>query len=332
MASTVSLQNGLTFEVQDNDSLLAGALRAGIGFPYECSSGGCGACRFDLISGAVEDTYPDAPGLSARDRTRGKKLACQSSLKEGCSIRVNTGEEYVPVVPPSRTTLMLEGIRDITGDLREFTFRSATAAEFLPGQYAMLVVPGEERPRAYSMSNLPNADGVWQFIIKRVPNGKVTALLFDDLQPGSQVALDGPYGNAWFRSESAKPIICIAGGSGLAPVLSIARAAAQDATNREIHLFYGGRSESDVFDDALVDLRTCGGHELRFRNAISNPAPDWKGATGFIHTLVDAEFEWRLVNYEFYFAGPPPMLSAIQEMLMVKYQVPFKQIHFDRFF
>lgn len=331
MGVEVRTQDGVSFSVGEGDSILTAALRAGVGFPHECCVGGCGACRFELLAGSVTELWPDAPGLTARDRGRGKKLACQSAPLESCDIKVRTSLEYVPPIRPSRRTVTLEGVMDVTGDLREFTFSGEAAAQFLPGQFALLSVPDVQGTRAYSMSNLPNPEGVWQFIIRRVAQGKATRFLFDEMRPGDTLELDGPYGAAWLREDSPRDIVCIAGGSGLAPVLSIARAAAVGQPGRSVYFYYGGRGTSDLCGQTQLAQLPGYGERLHYLAAISNPEPQWKGPSGFIHEVVEADLGAKLSQFDFYFAGPPAMVTAVQEMLMVRHCVPHTQIHFDRF-
>lgn len=331
MGIEVRTEDGQSFSVDERDSILTAALRSGVGFPHECCVGGCGACRFELLAGSVVDLWPDAPGLSARDRARGKRLACQSLPAANCEIRVRTSSDHVPPIRPGRLPVTLEAVADITRDLREFTFRSKQAAQFLPGQFALLDVPNVRGLRAYSMSNLPNAEGVWQFIIRRVAGGQATHILFDEMRPGDNLELDGPYGSAWLREDSTRHIVCIAGGSGLAPVLSIARAAAIGRSDRSVRFFYGARSTADLCGEPQLAQLPGYGERLHFRAAISDPDPQWTGPSGFIHELVEADLGSKLPEFDFYFAGPPAMITAVQELLVVRHRVPHNQIHFDRF-
>lgn len=330
---SVTLEDGRCFAADDGDTLLAGALRAGIGFPHECSAGSCGACRFDLLDGNIVDRWPEAPGLSARDRARGKRLACQSVLNGDCKIRVRTSSEYIPIHTPKRQQMVLESVNCLNFDTREFSFRGTQPAEFLPGQYALLTLPEIVRPRPYSMSNLPNEEGLWQFIIRRVPDGLATNALFDILTPGDAITIDGPYGSAWLREDSPREIVCIAGGSGLGPMLSIARGALRSTKPVPIHFYYGARTAEDICGRTeLEEMSSADGTTMKYRVALSNPTAKWSGQTGFIHELVENEIGPKLANCEFYFAGPPAMVNAVQEMLMVRHQVPFTQLHYDRFF
>ncbi|GAB2180128.1 anthranilate 1,2-dioxygenase electron transfer component AntC [Denitratisoma sp. agr-D3] len=328
----VTIEGGEVFPVASGDTLLGAALRAGLGLPYDCCSGACGNCRVELLAGDIHDRWPEAPGISKRDRAKGKYLSCQSLVEGDCVIRAKPGGEYVPPVRPTMHEATLLAVRDLTHDLREFTFRTDDAATFLPGQYALLSLPGVARPRAYSMSNLPNGEGVWQFIIRKVPGGEFTSRLFEQCQPGGGIRLDGPYGMAWLRQQAGRDIVCIAGGSGLAPMLSIVRGAMAMPIPPAVHFYYGARSRADVCGEEEVAALAGQGNGLRHVIAVSLPDPAWSGRRGFIHQCLEEDLASRFKEFEFYLAGPPAMVEAVQEMLILRHQVPLGQIHQDRFF
>jgi toluene monooxygenase electron transfer component len=328
----IQIDGGPAFEVAaDEDSLLRGALRAGIGFPHECSVGGCGACRFELLEGPMETLWPEAPGLSDRERKRGRRLACQSRPLGSCRIKVRCDAASRPPVAPRRMTATVIERRALTPDMMRFTLEVPGGAPFLPGQYALLYLPGVRGARAYSMSNLPGADDTWQFVIRRVPGGQGSRFLFEHLEPGDSLPLDGPYGQAYLR-PGPRDVVCIAGGSGLAPMLSVARGVLAENGTRTVHFFLGLRTQSDIC--LADDVTRLAGARLNSTVVLSEPSPEpaWDGATGFVHAEVERALGPTLGNFDHYFAGPPPMVEAVQEMLMVRHGVPFDQIHFDRFF
>ncbi|WP_244517182.1 2Fe-2S iron-sulfur cluster-binding protein [Pseudomonas linyingensis] len=330
--------NTCEFQQEGHDTVLRAALRAGVGFPYECNSGGCGSCKFDLLEGEVDNLWPDAPGLTERDRRKNYVLACQCRATSDLRIKMRPAQEYVPPVAPQRRSATFIGAVDLTHDIREFRFATEVNADFLPGQYATLAIPGVAAPRAYSMSNLANTQGEWHFQIRRVPSGKATERLFHELTIGDKIEIDGPYGLAWLREENSRDIACIAGGSGLAPMISIARGASAAGLlkTRNLHFFYGGRTPRDICGESLLRQLTEFGKNIHFHPVVSLPEQDpgeiWSGETGYVHDLVRRELHDRMSDFEFYLAGPPPMTKALQEMLMVGYRVPFDQVHFDRFF
>jgi toluene monooxygenase electron transfer component len=219
--------------------------------------------------------------------------------------------------------------RPLTPDMTEFTFQSEDAAEFLPGQYALLTLPGAPGHRAYSMANAANPDGQWRFIIRRVPGGRGTAVLFDSIHPGDTLELDGPYGHAYLRPDRPREVVCIAGGSGLAPMLAIADAAVQMEPRRHVTFFDGARTAADLCAAPL--LAGLPAERLTYIPVLSAADGPWPGETGFVHEAVARRLPWPFDGYEFYFAGPPPMIDALQTLLMVEHRVPYAQIHFDRF-
>lgn len=329
-------KTGSTFLQTGSDTLLRAALRAGQGLAYECNAGGCGACKFELLEGEVEELWPTAPGLSPRDRQRGRRLACQCRARGPLVIAASQSQEYVPQIPPARREAKLVARVPITHDIWEFQFHAPGPADFLPGQYALMDLPGVAGSRAYSLANIANADGAWHFQIRRIPGGAATAVLFDQLAVGDTLSLDGPYGIATLRTASPRPLVCIAGGSGLAPMLAIARGAAAAGLlrDRPLYFFYGGRTPADLCGREQLAALAAPPGAIHYLPVVSAPPPGqpWTGAQGYVHEHLAAQLPGPLADYEFYFAGPPPMSQALQELLMVTHQVPYGQIHFDRFF
>lgn len=333
MSHRITLEGGDGFEVSaGEDSLLRGALRAGVGFPYDCSVGGCGTCRFDLVSGEMESLWDGAPGLSERDRRRGKRLACQSRPRSDCTIKVRIGEECRPPVAPRRRKALLAERRAVTASMAEFVLRTEEPAHFIAGQYAVFHPPGAEGARAYSMSNLPNEEGEWRFVIRRVPGGRGSNAMFDAVAIGDTLELDGPYGHAHFRAEVPRDVVCIAGGSGIGPVVSVARAAVEAMPGRRLLVFEGARTREDLCFPALMGAAQGG--VAAYTPVLSAEADDsgWDGVRGFVHEEVERAVGHRAAECEFYFAGPPPMTEALQRLLIVNWSVPLARIHFDRFF
>lgn len=220
--------------------------------------------------------------------------------------------------------------------MAEFTFHTQDLAEFTPGQFALLTLPGVQGDRAYSMSNLPNRDGHWRFVIKRMADGSGSATLFDRMQVGQSIVLDGPYGTAYLRDDSPRHIVGIAGGSGLSPLMSILSSAARSLpSTRRLSLFYGGRRPSDLCAPSMIDRDPVLRGRVECVTAISDPTFDgeWNGERGFIHDIVKRRLSGDpadLANSDYYFCGPPAMTEAVQRTLL-ELQVPTTQTYYDRF-
>lgn len=325
------------FDCAEHDTVLRAALRAGIGLPYECNVGACGNCKFELIDGVVDVRWPQAPAWTDKDRARQRYLACQSAPRGDCTIKLRPAPRYAPVHVPRRVTGTLIETRQITHDIREFRFALSADLPFEPGQYALLTLPGVDGVRAYSMSNIPGVPRVLDFQIRRVPGGAGTGVLFDRLEAGAQVGIDGPYGMAYLRRDASRDILCMAGGSGLAPMISIARGVAADASlaSVNLHFLYGGRTPRDICGRDMLEALPGWSERLHFEAAVSEVQPHdgtrWDGHVGYVHALADTLFGDRLREMEIYFAGPPAMGAAVQRALLAR-KVPFEQVHFDQFY
>ena len=321
------------FPCAEDDTILRAGLRAGLGLPYECNAGSCGTCRVELVAGEIDSIRPDAPGLTEADRARNRILACQARPVTDCDVKVRLRPENVPRHRPARFAAMLAGTRDLTHDMREFTFVAGGAPGFRAGQYALFHLPGLHAPRTYSMSNVDSGNGEWQFIVRRTPGGVGTATLFDQVPVGSTITLDGPYGLACRREDATRDLVCVAGGSGLAPILSIARetALATGEPPRAIHVFFGARTARDICGREEISALPGFGERVRYEVVLSEPDDPWEGATGFVHEQARAFIAGRWKDFEYHFAGPPPMVEAVQRML-IDARVPFPQVHFDRFY
>jgi toluene monooxygenase electron transfer component len=320
------------YQCADGDTILRAALRQGLGFPYGCNVGSCGNCRFELIEGAVAHLRVDPPAWTDRDRERGRWLGCQSRPSQACRIKVRLDPDAVSAHRPVAMRGRLAEVVEITHDISEFAFTLDGPDAFMPGQYALIQLEGVEGPRPYSMCNMPGS-GEWRFQIKRVPGGTATSVLFERLVPGDEVGIDGPYGLAYLREDRPGDLLLVAGGSGLSPMISIARAAAASPAlaGREIQFFYGGRQVRDICAEPMLAELPGFGARLSHVAAISEPAPEWSGPAGFIHEVVKERLGERLADLEVYFAGPPPMAKAMQVMLHEAGVTP-DRMHFDEFF
>ena len=331
------VDSNIEFSCGAEDTISRAALRAGLGMPYECNVGSCGTCKVELIDGAIDSAWPTAPALSERDRSKNRVLGCQAHPRQDCTIKVRVADQYLPIHRPRRFQVTLVAMRDITHDIREFHLQADEPIPFSPGQYGLLSLPGVVGQRAYSMSNVGNGNGatIWQFQIKRIPAGQGTTVLFDQLRIGDRLGVDGPFGNAYLREDSLRDVVCIAGGSGISPMLSIARAMmySPTMTARKLHFFYGGRSLRDICGE--TELRELPGFAERLSYypslSMSGVETGWNGHIGFVHENVLRTISGMPADYEYYFAGPPAMTQATQRLLMQN-KVPLTQIHFDQFY
>ncbi len=222
MKIAVSAKNGTRhFECAVGEKILHAALRSGVELPYECATGTCGTCKAKLVSGRHETHWPDAPGHKYV-KSEGEFLTCQSVAHEDCALEVSvlkSGETEIP--GPRALDGVVRAYRRLTHDVVAFDVHLDEAIDFDAGQFALLTVPGIPGARAYSMVNFERRAKRLSFVVKKKPAGAVSDWLFGEGIEGTRVGLFAPLGHATFRPGIAKHVVCIAGGSGIAGMMSI---------------------------------------------------------------------------------------------------------------
>ncbi|ROZ52961.1 (2Fe-2S)-binding protein [Rhodococcus sp. WS1] len=324
------------------ETLLRAGLRAGLALPYECASGGCGSCRAQLVEGEVNSLWPDAAGLSERDRRRGNRiLMCQSVPRANCIVKapVVDGPPSSREAVPERVTSRLLGRESLTPDTALFTLDFNTPINFLPGQFMLLESPDGIR-RAYSMAHPADGAGsaTVEFIIRAKPGGAASAWLFDKVQVGEEILVEGPYGRAYAQLGSERPAVCIAGGTGLAPILAITEELLVENGARAVDLYIGARMASDVvLLDRLARLGELGARvfvSVEDPNVADNEPSGWQMFTAArVGRVIDhvAEDWTDLSEHDIYLAGPAGMVDAALRALVRERGACADRLFFDRF-
>ena len=297
--------------------------------PYECASGSCGSCKGRLVQGAVDALWPDAAGLSERDRRKGDRILCCQSLPRGdCTVQVRPvqveGAREEPA--PAAFTATVEALERLVPGVLSIRCRPERPVPFLPGQYVLLQVPGGER-RAYSMAN--TAPETLAFIVKAKPGGHASRYLFEELASRRHAAPGRPLRPGLSaHAADAREIVCLAGGSGLAPMLSVVRAAIARPDTQGVRLFFGANTAEELFMVGEMQALAAADERLTLTLAVRDGAPG--AATGLVGDVALAAME-ALAACDFYMAGPPGLIDAILRPVMRSGRVAPGRIFFDRF-
>lgn len=328
---------------EDGETLLDALLRHGVGFAYSCQTGNCGTCKCEYVTGEILELEYSEHALSASERERGTILACRSQVWSDVQIRRLSAEEFV--MHPSRVMQcrVVELIFATHDVLRlRLAIESGGPYTFSAGQFAKLqfaFAPGT--PRDYSMANRPD-EPVLEFHIRCIAGG-VSGHLTSRLRHGDLVRVSGPFGASYLREQHPGPIIAIAGGTGLAPIRSIVATALDKALGRPLHVYFGVRSERDVYAEA--ELRAWQAlhenlevHVVLSDEVVVNAAGQGEGLRsvarlrryGLVTDAVRADFP-HFQGFQAYLAGPPAMVDAATELLSAG-GVAARDIHADAFY
>jgi toluene monooxygenase electron transfer component len=290
------------------------------------------------VDGSVTTRWPDATGLSERDRRRGNRiLLCQSLPDAACRVRVTLPDDPLcqQLSAPARRTGTLARRDLLSHDTAQLIVDASESVRYLPGQFVLLEFEDGVR-RAYSISRPPHAGAAateLELLIRAKPGGAASSWIFDRLSVGATVIVEGPYGKAHAQSPPDRPVACLAGGTGLAPILAIAEHLNAEAPTRRLDVYVGSRHAGDiVLADRLTALARAGATVV----AVVENNPDQThpvlGATrtglALGHLATDLP---DLAGHDVYLAGPTPMIEAGLRQLLREGTALADRVFFDRF-
>jgi p-cymene methyl-monooxygenase electron transfer component len=331
---TVLVQpGGQTFAVAAGETVLERALKDGLAYPHDCTVGTCGACRTKLISGRVDAITPFSYTLSREELEAGYILACQAVPKSDLVVEVEMSSQASTPATTQRARLIRA--EPLTHDIKRVSWAVETPLQYRAGQYANVrwgdSLASGGAHRSYSFASAPTASGLTELssFIRHVPGGAFTDLLFTGDPAALDYEIDGPHGNFWLR-DGTGPIICIAGGSGLAPIVSLLQDAANRKIRRDCVLLFGARGIRDLYaaeDIATIRAGWSGGFDYW-------PVLSEEQAEGYRHGFVTAHLGEAITRLgggaQGYLCGPPPMVDAGIKGL-TEAGIALGDVHYDKF-
>lgn len=331
------------FNCDAGEKILFAGLRAGLTLPYDCATGTCGLCKARVQDGTVEVIWAEAPALAKLQRDKGDILMCQSRATSDCTLRVPANVALSAAATlPRHGRGVVRRVDPLTHDVMHFELELPVPMAFEAGQFVVLTAPGVTGARAYSMVNHAHETRILELVIKKKMGGGLSEWLFAQDRTGTELGVFGPLGRATFRPGEDRDLICIAGGSGIAGLLSILEHASEAGhfARHTGRVFFGVRTLADGFYlDRFSRLAAVAGGALEVVLAVSHEAlsaerhpqfPAIRLATGFVHDVADARLAADCSQATCFVAGPPPMVDGAIRVL-IGHGVPAASVRYDKF-
>lgn len=311
----LNFADGKTFfiSVQGDELLLDAAVRQGINLPLDCREGVCGTCQGKCETGIYEQEYVDEDALSERDLAERKMLACQTRVKSNAAFYFDHNSSICNAGETLKIATLVtdvELVSDTTAILHLDASSHAKQLDFLPGQYARLQIPDTDDWRSYSFANRPNANNQLQFLIRLLPNGVMSNYLRERCQVGQTLMMEAPLGSFYLR-EVERPLVFIAGGTGLSAFLGMLDHIAEQSNQPPIHLYYGVNTETDLCEQHRLNGYAERIKDFNYHPIISKASEQWQGKSGYIHEHLDKN-QLAEQTFDMYLCGPPPMIEAVK--------------------
>ncbi len=330
----ITVNNDKKITVEGGKTLLSTLTEEKIFIPSACGGKGtCGLCKMKVDEGAGAILPTETPFLTDEEKEGNIRLSCQVKVRNDMKIQVP--EELFNI---QEYKCVCESIKDLTHDIKLFSFKLKEPKEinFVPGKYVQLLAPkyeksSEEVYRAYSIASDPAVKDSFDLIIRLVPGGICTTYCFEYLKEGDPVKCNGPYGD-FHLSEADSDMIFIAGGSGMAPFVSMLYEMVNKNINRKATYFFGANKVKELF---MLDLMKEFEDKLdnfKFVPVVASPDEDekWDGQTGLVTEAVDKLVD-NASECEAYLCGSPGMIDASIKVLNGNLGVKESNIFYDKF-
>lgn len=336
--------SGREFIVEEGETVLAAALREGVGLPYGCKNGACGTCKGKLLEGELVYGPHSSHALSAEEQARGAALFCCSRPATDLVIEARelTGFGDIPIRKmPCRIANIERPAPDVA--IVALQLPANERLQYRAGQYLEFIL-NEGKRRGYSIATAPHADELLTLHIRHMPGGLFTDRLFGVKAPPIKerdiLRFEAPLGTFFLREDNVRPIVLLASGTGFAPVKAIAEHIFHKRINRDepqrparpVVLYWGCRRRADLY---LHDLPAQWAREqpnFSYVPVLSDPTPEdaWSGRTGFVHRAVMQDLP-DLSAYQVYACGAPVMVEAARNDFIARCGLPPDQFFADAF-
>ncbi|MCL7461338.1 benzoate 1,2-dioxygenase electron transfer component BenC [Pseudomonas sp. NW5] len=326
----LNFEDGVTRFIDANpgETVADAAYRQGVNIPLDCRDGACGACkcfaesgRYDMGDNFIEDA------LSEDELEQGYVLTCQMRAESDCVVRVPASSDVCKIQQASYNASVRE-VKSLSDSTISLTIEGdgLKALSFLPGQYVNLQVPGTEQHRAYSFSSLQN-DGAVSFLIRNVPGGLMSSFLTGQAKPGDAMTLNGPLGSFYLR-DIKRPLLMLAGGTGLAPFLAMLEKIAAEGSEYPIHLIYGVTNDSDLVEMDKLEAFAAQIPNFTFAACVASPESSYP-LKGYVTQHIEPG-QLNDGDVDIYLCGPPPMVEAVSQDLRQRGVEPVS-FHYEKF-
>ena len=306
----ISLKNDTHFLCAPEDTILSGAQKENVTLDYSCKTGRCQSCKAKVIAGTSSANL-DEIGLSDLDKSKGYILTCVRTPTSDLTLDIEDLSAYsleqVRILPAK-----VDKITAISNDVIELQLRIPPQSNFkyLSGQY-INIIKGDYK-RSYSIAN-SNSTSNLVFFIKNYEGGKFSNYLFNEAKINDLLRIEGPIGTFFYRKTSKNNIVFLATGTGIAPVKAMLQQMDEDHSDlidKNIYLFFGGRTEEDLFwKPKFTNIN------IVFTPVLSRSDDNWTGAKGYVQDVVLSN-EIDLADTVFYACGSENMIKDSRELVI----------------
>ena len=327
----------LSFECRSDEDVITAAVRQSIYLMSSCREGGCATCKSFCDEGDYKLMGCSVQALTPEEEEEGEVLLCRTFPESDMEVEVPYTYDRVSFAPPLLDfEAEVQGLEEIASNVMRLRLKkipdeeTGSAVKLDAGQYMNLTIPGTDISRSFSPASISNDGGELEFLIRILPEGLFSNYLRNGVEPSERLKVEGPQGSFMIKHNGLQPRYFIAGGTGLAPVLSMVRQMQDMEEPQETRIYFGVNTEPEVFCvDELRELEQAM-DTLTVRTCVWHPEDSWQGEAGNVVDILRRDLEESGAKPDLYLCGPPPMVDAINT-LAHELDLHKEYIHMEKF-
>ena len=326
----------VSFECKSDEDVITAAIRQDIYLMSSCREGGCATCKgfcgegdYKLVGCSVQALPPD-------EEEEGQVLLCRCFPESDMEVEVPYTYSRISFAPEDQfftaevVAAMPISVNAMRFQLKKSGDNGSRKVAFDPGQYMDIQIPGTDLTRSFSPANTPNDDGDLEFLIRVLPDGQFSNYLKTGVQVGQQLTVKGPLGIFGLKENGFRPRYFIAGGTGLAPILSMVRHMHYWKEPQETRIYFGVTKQEEMFYADELRALEAAMPNLTVRLCVWKYEEGWDGERGNAIEILRKDLEQNPVKADVYLCGPPGMVDAAHAVCN-EFGIPKDQIYLEKF-
>ncbi len=316
MKKIIMQPSGKSIDCPSGETVLSVLEKQGYALPNNCRAGACGECKIKVLSGEFDQGFVMDMALSQEDRAQGYGLMCMAKpISDVLEIEFGTLDAKPKLFPPVENSwhIVTDKIYRTEKILELKLAPLGKPIKFWPGQYAMIGDESSGHPlRPYSIANAPKNNGELSFIITNEEGGKTSPWIHNDVNIGDNIKINAPYGTFLGDPSVDTPILCLASGSGLAPILSLLNAYLKRGHRNPVTLLFSAKTKKDLLNFGEMKYLESKYVNFKYKYTLTQEENKEGGLEGRIDKVLPQLIP-DLSKHSVYIAGGIPFVGACKK-------------------
>ena len=324
----------VTFECRSDEDVISAGLRQDIYLMASCREGGCATCKGYCSEGDYVLGKFSSQALPYEEEEAGEVLLCRCYPTTDIEVEVPYTYDRISFSPEG---LVFEAevveLSQISSNVVKFQLKRSgddKQVKFASGQFFDLEIPGTETTRSYSPANTANQQGDLEFLIRIVDGGQFSSYLKNAAKVGQTINVKGPSGIFGLKENGFTPRYFVAGGTGLAPILSMVRHMHEWGEPQKCVIYFGVNTEEEIFYLDELALLAAEMKTLELRNCVWKCSDQWHCERGSVVDILRRDLQETAAKPDLYLCGPPGMVDATFAVC-AELGIPKEHIYLEKF-